>query len=96
MNAAFDQWWANEGSAMRPGPNEDHKEHTKRIAAIAWSNGAYKATEPTDAVVNKAARVLADRYAEACEIDKHDNWKVYSEGFIEDTRAMLESIWVKP
>lgn len=40
MNA-FETWWHNEGSGMVPGPEEDHETHVKRIAEIAWSNGAY-------------------------------------------------------
>ncbi len=38
---AFDTWWQNEGSAMRPLPNEDTEEFAQRIACIAWSNGAH-------------------------------------------------------
>lgn len=37
----FETWWRDEGSAMRPMPGEDEEEHAKRIARIAWSNGAY-------------------------------------------------------
>jgi len=37
----FEQWWSEEGSAMRPMPAEDVEEFAKRIAMTAWSNGAY-------------------------------------------------------
>lgn len=37
----FQKWWVDEGSAMRPLPNEDAEEFAKRIAGIAWANGAY-------------------------------------------------------
>ena len=43
----------------------------------------------TDAMVSAAARVLNNRQAEACGVDKDDQWKVYGEDFIEDARAML-------
>jgi hypothetical protein len=38
---AFDRWWFNEGSGMAPMPDEDQAQHVKRIARIAWHNGAY-------------------------------------------------------
>jgi hypothetical protein len=38
---AFETWWRDEGSAMRPMPDEDVEEFARRIAGIAWSNGAY-------------------------------------------------------
>jgi hypothetical protein len=40
MNA-FERWWNEEGSSMRPKENEDYEEFAKRITAIAWSNGEY-------------------------------------------------------
>lgn len=45
----------------------------------------------TVAMVSKAARVLNDRQAEACGVDKDDQWKVYGHDFIEDARAMLNA-----
>ena len=44
---AFQRWWFNEGSAMRPLKGEDTEEHTHRISQIAWHNGAYAARRPT-------------------------------------------------
>ena len=41
LDEAFDRWWFNEGSGMPPLPDQDHEEHTKSIARIAWHNGAY-------------------------------------------------------
>lgn len=38
------------------------------------------------------ARTLSDRSAEACNVNAEDNWKIYSELFIEDVRAMLKAI----
>ena len=40
----FDRWWHREGSAILPRKNDDMESHAKRIARIAWMNGAYKAT----------------------------------------------------
>lgn len=37
----FATWWSNEGSAMRPRPDEDVEEFAKRVTQIAWSNGEY-------------------------------------------------------
>ena len=37
----FATWWSNEGSAMRPRPDEDVEEFAKRVTEIAWSNGEY-------------------------------------------------------
>lgn len=42
---SFDVWWHNEGSGMPPQASEEASEHVKRVARIAWSNGAYKADE---------------------------------------------------
>ena len=39
---AFETWWEQEGSAMRPLDGEDAEMHVKRVCAIAWKNGAYK------------------------------------------------------
>jgi hypothetical protein len=36
----FNTWWNNEGSGIRPLPDEDTEEFAKRITEIAWSNGA--------------------------------------------------------
>jgi len=38
----FDVWWNNEGSALRPLPEEDAEEHSKRITNLAWIYGANK------------------------------------------------------
>jgi len=38
----FDAWWNEEGSALRPLPEETAEEHSKRIANMAWAYGANK------------------------------------------------------
>ncbi len=42
---AFEIWWNQEGSAMRPREGDDHEAHAYRMTRIAWLNGAFKATE---------------------------------------------------
>jgi len=32
----FVQWWDNIGSAITPENGDDHEEHARRIAGIAW------------------------------------------------------------
>ena len=39
--------------------------------------------------VSAMARVLSDRSADACNIDRDDNWAMYGQEYIEDVRAML-------
>jgi hypothetical protein len=43
----FERWWRNEASAITPRKSDDMESHAKRIAKIAWMNGAYKAKYPT-------------------------------------------------
>ncbi len=38
----FDRWWYEEGSGMPPKDDEDIETFAKRIAEIAWDNGAHK------------------------------------------------------
>jgi hypothetical protein len=38
----------------------------------------------------KAARILCERSADACGIDRDDNWNIYAEDFKADARAVLE------
>lgn len=39
--------------------------------------------------VSAMARVLSDRQADACNVDRHDQWKIYGQDFIADVTAML-------
>ena len=43
----FDIWWRREGSGLLPRPGDDMEQHARRVAEIAWANGAYKAQFPT-------------------------------------------------
>jgi FtsZ-binding cell division protein ZapB len=49
MSEDFKIWWHREGSGMPPLKAEDTCEHVERVSAIAWANGAYKATEALEA-----------------------------------------------
>jgi hypothetical protein len=42
LQAAFEKWWYDEGSGLPPRKGEDAETHVKRIAEIAWHNGAHK------------------------------------------------------
>ena len=39
---AWRRWWDEEGSGIRPLPNEDAEQFARRMTEIAWSNGAFK------------------------------------------------------
>lgn len=42
--------------------------------------------------VSAMARVLSDRSADACNIDRADNWAMYGQEYIEDVQAMLAAV----
>lgn len=44
--AAWQKWWDEEGSGMRPLEGHDHEEHARRMTNIAWHNGAYAERHP--------------------------------------------------
>lgn len=39
----------------------------------------------------KAARILCERSADSCGVDRDDNWSIYSEEFKDDAKAMLDA-----
>ena len=45
------------------------------------------AQQPQD--VSAMAKVLSDRSADACNIDRGDNWAMYGQEYIDDVEAML-------
>lgn len=55
------------------------------IARTAWQR-TQSAGVPD---VSAMARVLSDRSADACNIDRTDNWAMYGQEYIEDVQAML-------
>lgn len=44
-----------------------------------------------EAMVLRAAKVLADRSAKECNVDPDDNWNVYSETYIADAEQALKA-----
>ena len=46
--------------------------------------------------VSAMARVLSDRSADACNIDRIDNWAMYGQEYIEDVQAMLAAAPAQP
>lgn len=40
-NNAYQHWWDEEGSALRPSKEEDIEQFARRLSKIAWSNGAF-------------------------------------------------------
>lgn len=46
-------------------------------------------SQPTQEQIIAGAKALGKRTAQACEIDEGDQWKVYSEELIEDSRVVL-------
>lgn len=46
---------------------------------------------PTDEMVTAAARVLNERQADACGVDRDDQWAIYGSDFKADALAMLKA-----
>lgn len=57
----------------------------------AATSGDAPADSFTQEQVIAAARVLSDRSATACSVNKLDNWDIYGGEFIDDARAALEA-----
>ena len=47
----------------------------------------------TDEMVVAAARVLNERQADACGVDRDDQWAIYSDEFKDDALAMLKAAY---
>ena len=60
----FENWWYHEGSGPKL-HSHDHEEHCKRMCQIAWSNGAYKAREVLESLLDEAKVLADDRPVEA-------------------------------
>lgn len=41
LQIAYDVWWHDEGSRMKPKEGENLEQFVHRITEIAWSNGAF-------------------------------------------------------
>ena len=64
----FDKWWDNEARHSIPRKGENHAEHMRRIAEIAWDTGAFVALR------DKTRDVWNKNYAEAVGIPTKGNW----------------------
>ena len=42
--------------------------------------------------ISKVARMLANQQADACGVDREDNWRIYGEEFIADTAEAMSSV----
>jgi hypothetical protein len=49
----FEIWWYREGSGITPNKDDDFESHAKRVAEIAWDNGAYCASQKFLAIVKE-------------------------------------------
>lgn len=71
--------------------------HSDRLNSSWWmwkkARAALTASAPNHSEqvrdVSEMARVLSDRQADACNVDRDDQWKIYGQDFIEDVTAML-------
>ena len=63
------------------------------LMTVAQHNRILSAWQRTQAAgvpdVSAMARVLCDRSADGCNVDRDDNWAVYGQEYIEDVQAML-------
>lgn len=46
--------------------------------------------------VSAMARILADRNADACNVNREDNWAIYGQDYIDDVKAMLAAAPAAP
>lgn len=74
--------WQTEDGWKRP---DDPGELEAFQAGAAWQRTQAAGVPDVSAM----ARVLSDRSADACNIDRTDNWAMYGQEYIEDVQAML-------
>ena len=62
-----------------------------RDAWYGWKARAALSANHSEQVrdVSAMARVLSDRQADSCNVDRDDQWKIYGQDFIDDVTAML-------
>jgi hypothetical protein len=90
MSEDFKIWWHREGSGMPPLKGEDTCEHVERISAIAWTNGAYKATEALEAE-NARLKAEVERLTKAGDQLSNDVLFVFGENKdVDDWNAAKE------
>lgn len=68
-------------------------ENTMQLAMNCYELGLANAQRKplTDEMVVAAARVLNERQADACGVDRDDQWAIYSDDFKADALAMLKA-----
>jgi len=77
--------WQNKGCKFPLCQTEDYQQDL----AEQIKRELYTGNKPTQEQIVAGAKALGKRTAAACEIDEVDQWKVYSEELIEDSRAVL-------
>lgn len=65
------------------------KQVFENIEELQPSENSGELEAPSEAMISAAARALANRSADVCNVDREHNWKMYSDVFIEDARAAL-------
>ena len=58
---SFDEWWNNEGSALRPLDCEDTEIHAYRISNIAWTTANNDLTERIKLAFNNLLHAIENR-----------------------------------
>ena len=63
------------------------------LADAVWNaiEAAWQRAQGAVLDVSAMAKVLSDRSADACNIDRTDNWAMYGHEFIDDVQAMLDA-----
>lgn len=79
---AWRRWWDDEGSAMRPLPNEDTEQFARRMTEIAWSNGAFKRLADVDLLRAELAAMRQQR-------DEATAWRPIETAPMDSTVVML-------
>lgn len=103
----FEQWCTTEDAEFDTSKVRNEQlsieAYRSRETFAAWKGWHARATLPkptaTPAVEGAAtiiARVLSNRQADECNIDRDDNWKTYGESYIEDARAVIAALAASP
>lgn len=77
--------------AEHRGYSDDEYRYALQWFRLGWNRRGPSTTAASPAPGDwlfKVARLLSDRSATACGVNKDDNWKVYSEQFYEEARAI--------
>lgn len=74
------------------GKSDDYRNYADESGAIAALRKALAENVACSLNVSKVARILSDRNADVCGVDREDNWKIYYSEFIQDALAVLEAL----